>query len=100
MAAPHPPRREPRRGIVTLFVAESSAIANAMAELFVAVVFCLFAYTKKHELLTVASPFIDVHAHTINGASCGDRYCDRQSKAILSASELTVFFVIQQTYVL
>ena len=39
MAAPHPPRREPRRGIVTLIVVESSAIANAMAECFEAVVF-------------------------------------------------------------
>ena len=63
-----------------------------MAELF-ASADLVFAYTKKNELLTVASPFIDVHAHTINGASCGDRYCDRQSKAIWSVSELIVFFV-------
>ena len=49
----------------------------------------------KRELLTVASPFIGVHAHAINGASCGDRYCDRQSKAIWSVSELIVFFVLQ-----
>ena len=70
-----------------------------MAELFVSADL-VFAYTKKNELLTVASPFIDVHAHAINGASCGDRYCDRQSKAIYSVSELTVFFVMQRACVL
>ena len=31
-----------------------------MAELFIAVDFCLFAYMKKRELPTVASPFIGV----------------------------------------
>ena len=48
------------RSSLTLVVSEFSAIAIAMAELFIAVDFCLFAYMKKRELPTVASPFIGV----------------------------------------